>query len=292
MAGNAEQAGIGLKTKKPQCGNTEASGNEINFGEEIVMSDISTQSAKVSYLFKEHVYVIEFGSSLVKVGRSANPERRAAAIASGSGREKSRIWISDPVHAAGPWESRTHAHLGAFRQSGEWFTCSFDDAVIAAKRQSREEEVWTEAGQEQRNYEANEKFELLKALARRDVGQRCDQIATQMRERFLVDMRERAIKNCIAYLSYKEATEKTLWKVISEELSSIKCPASEDFAVAVAVAHSDDRFLSATRIEHVHLGITMESCMLVLNDVDRIPTMLDELEVIARSRMITSEVVA
>lgn len=34
------------KTKKPQCGNTGASGNEINFGEEIVMSDISTAVAK------------------------------------------------------------------------------------------------------------------------------------------------------------------------------------------------------------------------------------------------------
>lgn len=43
MAGNAEgKPGSGLKTKKPQCGNTEASGNEINFGEEIVMGDHST----------------------------------------------------------------------------------------------------------------------------------------------------------------------------------------------------------------------------------------------------------
>lgn len=43
MAGNAEgKPGTSLKTKKPQCGNTEASGNEINFGEEIVMTDHST----------------------------------------------------------------------------------------------------------------------------------------------------------------------------------------------------------------------------------------------------------
>ncbi len=42
MARNAEQAGCSLKTKKPQCGNTEASRNEINFGEEIVMGDNST----------------------------------------------------------------------------------------------------------------------------------------------------------------------------------------------------------------------------------------------------------
>ncbi|WP_228385175.1 Bro-N domain-containing protein [Pseudomonas parafulva] len=42
MAGNAEATGGSLKTKKPQCGNTEASGNEINFGEEIVMGDNST----------------------------------------------------------------------------------------------------------------------------------------------------------------------------------------------------------------------------------------------------------
>lgn len=34
--------GNSLKTKKPQCGNTEASGNEINFEEEIVMTNNST----------------------------------------------------------------------------------------------------------------------------------------------------------------------------------------------------------------------------------------------------------
>ncbi|ASN67621.1 hypothetical protein 9F7_12 [uncultured Caudovirales phage] len=42
MASNAEATGNSLKTMKPQCGNTEASGNEINFGEEIVMGNNST----------------------------------------------------------------------------------------------------------------------------------------------------------------------------------------------------------------------------------------------------------
>ncbi|WP_439864550.1 hypothetical protein [Pseudomonas antarctica] len=46
MAKYEERAGGSMKTKKPQCWNTEASGNEINFGEEIVMSDISTAVAK------------------------------------------------------------------------------------------------------------------------------------------------------------------------------------------------------------------------------------------------------
>lgn len=47
MAGSTKQTGSSLKTKKPQCGNTEASGNEINFGEEIVMSDVSTAVSNV-----------------------------------------------------------------------------------------------------------------------------------------------------------------------------------------------------------------------------------------------------
>lgn len=38
----AARTGSSLKTKKPQCGNTEASGNEINFEEEIVMANNST----------------------------------------------------------------------------------------------------------------------------------------------------------------------------------------------------------------------------------------------------------
>lgn len=42
MAGNAKQAGGSLKTKKPQRGNAEASGNEIHFEEEIVMANDST----------------------------------------------------------------------------------------------------------------------------------------------------------------------------------------------------------------------------------------------------------
>lgn len=37
MAGNAEQAGAGLKKKKPQCRNTGASGNNPNVNEEVLM---------------------------------------------------------------------------------------------------------------------------------------------------------------------------------------------------------------------------------------------------------------
>ena len=47
MAGSTKQAGGSLKTKKPQCRNTEASGNEINFEEEIVMTNISTAVSNV-----------------------------------------------------------------------------------------------------------------------------------------------------------------------------------------------------------------------------------------------------
>ncbi|WP_256349276.1 MULTISPECIES: BRO-N domain-containing protein [Pseudomonas] len=47
MAKYEERPVGSMKTKKPQCWNTEASGNEINFGEEIVMSDISTATSNV-----------------------------------------------------------------------------------------------------------------------------------------------------------------------------------------------------------------------------------------------------
>ena len=43
----AARAGGSLKTKKPQCGNTEASGNDINLGEEIVMGDNSIAASTV-----------------------------------------------------------------------------------------------------------------------------------------------------------------------------------------------------------------------------------------------------
>lgn len=67
MAGNTEQAGCSLKQRSPnEVRVVRASGNEINFEEEIVMSDISTAVAKSN--------VIPFRSSkLLLVERDGQP---------------------------------------------------------------------------------------------------------------------------------------------------------------------------------------------------------------------------
>ncbi|WP_335340673.1 phage antirepressor N-terminal domain-containing protein [Pseudomonas koreensis] len=57
----AERASGSLKMKKPQCGNTEASENEINFEEEIVMSNISTAVSNVIPFRSANLLLVEKG---------------------------------------------------------------------------------------------------------------------------------------------------------------------------------------------------------------------------------------
>lgn len=287
MARNAEQAGGGLKRRNPGL-QARASGNEINFGEEIVMAKHSTSENPTSPILKDHVYVIEFGSGLVKVGRSIHPNRRAANIASGSGRKQMRLWISPAVHGARPWEARAHAALGDFRQIGEWFKCSFEDAVSAAENAQRSEEIWSAAGQEKLAEASAKRFEMLKSLILLSANDDMSRIFARFKVKFLDDMRERAIKNCEAYLSYRAAAERCFWACVQRESSD----AEDGRDIALALAYSDEEYLAASRIEHVHLGITMESCMLVLNDVEAIPAMLEEIEAIALSRISEREVTA
>lgn len=273
--------------KAPSVAALGASDN-VNQLRKNVMSNDSTEKNHVSPIFKDHVYVIEFGSRLVKVGRSIDPQRRAANISSGSGRQKKRLWVSPSVHGAGPWEARTHAELAHCRQLGEWFECSFDEAVSAAKLTEIPEEIWTAAGQVKRNEESAKRLETLKSLISLSATDQAGRFFADIKIKFLDDMRERAIKNCEAYLSYRASAERCFWECVQRESGD----AGDDQGLAIALAYSSEEYLAASRMEHVHLGITMESCMLVLNDVEAIPAMLDEIEAIALGRMSESEVMA
>jgi phage anti-repressor protein len=109
MAGNAEQAGNGLKTKKPQrLRDARASGNEISFEEEIVMSNINVNGTENNV------------SSIVPILRGAI-----------SGREEGLV------------DARTlHAFLESRRQFSDWLTMKIvkfgfeegSDYVIASQK--------------------------------------------------------------------------------------------------------------------------------------------------------------
>ena len=272
--------------KTPALAGAEVWGNESNYQERNVMTNNSIEKLNACPVFKDHVYVIEFGLNLVKIGRSINPERRAANLATGSGRKKTRLWVSTPVHGAGPWEARAHAALGNCRQIGEWFECSFDEAVKAVTQEEVAEELWTIEGQLKLNKKSAESFEMLKELVSLSAKDRLGRTHADIKIRFLDDMRERAIKNCEAYLLYRSAAEQCFWDVVERE-----SPDSGEgcLETAIALAYSSEEYLAASRMEHVHLGITMESCMLVLNDIEKIPAMLDEVEAIAHQRAAQQE---
>lgn len=83
---------------------------------------------------QQFVYVIQSASGLVKVGVSANPERRRAALQTQSGFAVDLVLTKGPFNAAGRVESAVHRLLSRDRGYGEWFCCPTAVAVAAVER--------------------------------------------------------------------------------------------------------------------------------------------------------------
>lgn len=241
---------------------------------------------------KDYVYVVEFGDQLVKVGRSIYPHTRAKNLSTGSGRKLGRIWVSRPMHSACKMEGRVHAALGARRGLGEWFACSFDEAVSIAEREFSEGELWSEEGAARRAEAAGAALQPIKDLIMAGMKEQSDKASESCKKAFLEKMWERALKNCETYLQQKELAEAAYWRAVSEDIDDFDpCEAAmaEAKDIAMISAYSNESYLSATRMEHVMLGVTMESCMLFTQDVNKIPAMLEELEGIIRKRPAEAE---
>ena len=76
-----------------------------------------------------HIYAVERPDGLVKIGVTANPQSRIAALASQGGYKPSRAWVSTPIENARRAENLAHKTLAPHNKAGEWFSVDFDYAV-------------------------------------------------------------------------------------------------------------------------------------------------------------------
>lgn len=83
---------------------------------------------------KQFVYVMKSISGLVKIGVSARPDVRRAALETGSGFSVSIVETFGPFNRATAIESAAHDSLSSRRQCGEWFDCEASAATDAVRR--------------------------------------------------------------------------------------------------------------------------------------------------------------
>lgn len=77
-----------------------------------------------------HVYVIARDQApMVKIGRSASPERRIATLEKSGGFACAEVWISPPLKNPAMVERNAHVALAGVQATGEWFDTTLDDAV-------------------------------------------------------------------------------------------------------------------------------------------------------------------
>jgi hypothetical protein len=80
-----------------------------------------------------HVYVLEFDSKAVKIGRSTNPIRRIKQLACQAGRWPHQQWVSPFLSDSYEVEKQAHDKLDAKRTVGEYFKVPFEEAVNAVE---------------------------------------------------------------------------------------------------------------------------------------------------------------
>lgn len=77
----------------------------------------------------KNVYVLEMDSGLVKIGISSKPNTRFATIETSSGCSVINKYISPPCANARDLEKDAHRYFKNHRKKGEFFQCSFSEAV-------------------------------------------------------------------------------------------------------------------------------------------------------------------
>jgi|GEM_PF-3473475 len=80
------------------------------------------------------VYVIETDNGLVKIGVSQSPKARIKTIEKTGGHIIVNQYISEPCKIAQMIELSAHKSFQAKRKIGEYFTCTFDEAVAQVER--------------------------------------------------------------------------------------------------------------------------------------------------------------
>lgn len=102
-----------------------------------------------------YVYAVEFRPMHVKIGRSRNPVARLNALASQSGANPLRTWVSPACYNHCDIELVLHDHFKSSRMIGEYFKIEFDEAVFVAAKlsyqiQSQEQDAILDAQRDER----------------------------------------------------------------------------------------------------------------------------------------------
>lgn len=242
---------------------------------------------------KDYVYVIEFGERLVKVGKSIHPDRRIKNVSSSSGREKMRTWVSPPLMNAYTLEGLTHDALSEHRGHGEWFDCSFEVAVSCSNKLLTDEMLWTQ-----------EKYDSQKARS----SERMDKVLTDLfgmsvrgpidlKQRFHEDLKrallERAVKNYMVFLEIDSRREDVFfnaWIALQgklKDLDGLPQHVVEEMHYLRALA--SDEYIRAAMVSETYMGHVTEDCMMIAQDVSKIPEMVDMVEEMAKERLANGE---
>lgn len=95
------------------------------------------QSRKPAHRDIGFVYVVEDAATgRVKIGMSRKPEQRIRSVMSSAGISGGRTYISDRLKNARALEAKAHLALAGSRLHGEFFMCSFEDAVSVVQSMS------------------------------------------------------------------------------------------------------------------------------------------------------------
>lgn len=80
------------------------------------------------------VYVLKSSNGNVKIGVSADVEKRKSYFTSGSGYEIVDYRFTKPCSNAFFIEKSAHKHFENCRLEGEWFSCGFEEALMCVER--------------------------------------------------------------------------------------------------------------------------------------------------------------
>lgn len=243
---------------------------------------------------KDFVYVIEFEESLVKVGRSTNPDTRIKNVSSASGRKHLRTWVSPAVMDAGQLETSCHLALGEFRGHGEWFNCSYDFAVSQARSLASISMPWSQEEDSRRDQARKENFDAFFSTVFPSLGYgREADLEGRFMDRLKKQMFERSILNYMSFLEI-DAQRSTVFdnQIAAQEaafttLGELSIDSACELIFLRALA--SEEYLAATMMSGVYLGQATDNCMMVLGDAEKVSGMIDVIEIEARRRLAEKE---
>jgi len=83
---------------------------------------------------KKCVYVFETDTGIIKIGISATPEQRFKNLCNAGGHKLINTFISEPMENAQVIERRVQKYFEDKRKVGEYFDCTFEDAVSVLQK--------------------------------------------------------------------------------------------------------------------------------------------------------------